>query len=182
MSDIFLKCPPECNATVSHSSKKGHTWVSTWHWALTCARCQVLSKVWTRCAWTWPEVAAPGGVGATTYRYRTRYHPARTLAEAQLQAPGRFIVSLVDFDNWWMFTLTATCAQDFLGIWWHWKQKRVKSRLGGLVKATLPCLGCFWHSVVGTWWHFRSGTWVRSVQKCFLRLKPFFGTCVHFCV
>ena len=141
------------------AQKKEHTWVSTWLGTNECwAPGQVLAKMCTRCTWTWPEVGAPGGLGATTYH--TRYHPARTLDEGQSQAPGRSIVSCL-VKLWEVLDIhlhSYLCAR-LLGDLMALKEESIKSRLSVFfVKATFPCLGCFWHSVVGTWWHFRSGT------------------------
>ena len=110
MSDIFLKCPARCNATVSHSSKKGahlgqhlirHQRVlCTWSGAGKNVHLAHLNLTWGRCTWR---------VGATTYHYHYTRFPDRTLDEGQLQAPGSFIVGFL------MWVVTDVYLNSYLG-------------------------------------------------------------------
>ena len=55
MSDIFLKCPASCNATVSHSSVREPTLVSTWLYSQVLTNVSTwctLNLAWGRCTWT----------------------------------------------------------------------------------------------------------------------------------
>ena len=66
MSDIFLKCPASCNATVSHSSKREPTLVSTWLYGQVLTNVSTwctLNLAWGRCTW------------ATRCNYRPELYP-----------------------------------------------------------------------------------------------------------
>jgi len=159
MSDIFLKCPAWCNATVSHSSKRGahlgqhltgHQRVlSAWSGAGKNVHLAHLNLTWGSCTWwsrcnylpyplppcshTWRGTVA----GTWKINRKLAYQSMRSVLDIHLHS-----------------YLSARLLGDLMAL----KETRVKSRLSVFVKATFPCLGCFWHSVVGTWWHLRSGT------------------------